>query len=570
MNKLGIIIHFYFFTSSFFMICFSGISAEKILKELSLRQKIAQLCVVAAATCFDQPTEALASSLKASPYRMDKDYILSLINTYGIGGVIFLYKSSPEMQITVTKEFQQNSQIPLFILQDAEWGLDMRLGIDPKKIVRYPRAMTLGAISDVNIIYEIAVEIGKQCTALGVHMNLAPVLDINNNKANPVIHMRSFGDDPEEVAKRGTLFIRGLQDGGVLTCAKHFPGHGDTALDSHLALPRIDHNKARFDSVELVPFKKALHNQVDAIMLAHIVVPSLDTTDIPATLSQKIITDLLQKELGFSRLVITDGLGMDAVSKNYEPGYLELAAFLAGNDILLCPLDVPKAIDLIEQEILSGRVSEKELDKRVLKILQAKEFIVKKQKKEKSGEYSSDFFISQYALELQKKAYRAAVTVFKQDQITIFSPELLETSFFVQVGSLPEEILLKLIKNKNSKPQKYSAHFLDFELDYCMQEAEKTDTIIIAVGDMNTNISKNFGISGNLLNFVKQMRSKNKKTVVILFGTPYSLDFFADTDTCIVAYEDVPVMQEAIFDLLCGRLQATGKLPIKVNAETTL
>ena len=566
MNKLFIIMIYFCFFISFVNACEK--SPEKSLKELSLRQKIAQLCVVAAATCFDQPTEALASSLKASPYNMDEEYISSLIQNYRIGGIIFLYKSSPEAQITATQKFQSSSKIPLFIMQDAEWGLDMRLGIDPKKIVRYPRAMTLGAISDTNIIYEVAVEIGKQCAALGVHMNLAPVLDVNNNKANPVIHMRSFGDNPESVAKRGILFIRGLQDGGVLTCAKHFPGHGDTAIDSHLALPHMHHDRARLDSVELAPFKKAIKNQVDAIMLAHIVVPSLDKTALPATLSQTIITDLLQKELGFHGLIITDGLGMDAVSKNYEAGTLELAAFLAGNDILLCPLDVPKAIDLIEQEILSGRVSEQELDRRVLKVLQAKNIIFKKQKKQKNTARSTDFFVSQYALELQKKAYRAAVTIFKQDQATIFSPELVETSFFVHIGNLPEEILCKLIKNKKSKPQKCTAEFLDCELDYCMQEAQKADTVIIAIGDMNTNISKNFGISRNLVRFIKQLRSMGKKTVVVLFGTPYSVELFGDADTCIVAYEDIPVMQEAIFDLLCGRLQATAKLPVRVNTVT--
>ncbi len=540
-------------------------SPEELLKTLSLREKIAQLFVVAAATCFDQPTEALNSSLKASPYRMDEEYILSLIKDYKIGGIIFLYKSSPEIQIKATQKFQSLSKIPLFIMQDAEWGLDMRLGIDPTKVIRYPRNMTLGAIADKKIVYDVALEIGKQCSFLGVHMNLAPILDVNNNKANPVIHMRSFGDNPARVAALGNLFVRGLQDGGVLSCAKHFPGHGDTAVDSHEALPLVNHDRSRLDAVELFPFKKIIDAGIDGIMLAHMLIPSLDKTGTPSSLSKNIVTDLLQEELGFKGLIITDGLGMEAVRKNYEPGNLELAAFLAGNDILLCPLDVPRAIDLIEQEIISGRIAEKEVDRRVLKILKVKERIVKKQKKIKSSlQKSKNFFLSEKAFKLQRDAYRAAITVIKQDQNFIFSQKLLKKSTLVQIGTLPEEQFKKLCKKDTLHIESYSAHFLDFELDLCIQAAQKTDTVILLIGDMNTFISKNFGIAPHLFSFIQQVHGMGKKIGVVLFGTPYSVELFDSADLSILAYEDIAVVQEAVFDLLCGRLQATGKLPVRV------
>ena len=561
MHKNTIFFYFFIFITTP-LSCFET-SPEELLAQLSLRQKIAQLFVVAAATCFDQPTEALASSLKASPYKMDKDFVLSLIKNYGIGGVIFLYKSSPAVQLAVTKEFQANSALPLFIMQDAEWGLDMRLGIDPTKVVRYPRNMTLGAIADTAIIYEVAVEIGKQCSVLGIHMNLAPVIDVNNNRANPVIHMRSFGDNPDRVAQLGCLFMQGLQDGGLLSCAKHFPGHGDTALDSHESLPVIDHDRTRLDALELLPFKKIIDAGIDGVMLAHMLVPSLDATHTPSSLSEIIIRDILQKELGFKGLILTDGLGMEAVSKKYEPARLELAAFLAGNDILLCPLDVPHAIDLIEQEILSGRVSQVELDRRVLKILKAKKLVFEKQKKIIISSHNrDDFLVSKKAYHVQKKAYRAAVTLVKQHEQIIFSQKVLKNSFVMQVGTLPEEKFKSLCETYAVAVNSCSAQFLNSEFDVCMQAAEKADTIIMLMGEMNMSVSKDFGIAPALRDFLKQMHNLGKKTVVVLFGSPYSINLFHEADTCIVAYEDVTIMQEAIFDTLRGKLQPTGKLPV--------
>ncbi len=563
MKKNNILFCFFIFIAS--NLCSSDRFPEELLKTLSLREKIAQLFVVAAASCFDQPTEALASSLKASPYTMDEEYVLSLIKKYRVGGIIFLYKSSPAIQMAATERFQASSKIPLFIMQDAEWGLDMRLGIDPVKIVRYPRAMTLSAIVDTKILYDVALEIGRQCTFLGVHMNLAPVMDVNNNKSNPVIHMRSFGDNPLRVAELGTVFMRGLQDGGVLSCAKHFPGHGDTAIDSHLALPLIDHDRTRLNAIELMPFKKIIDAGVDGIMLAHMLVPSLDKTGTPSSLSRNIVTDLLQEELGFKGLIMTDGLGMDAVGKNYEAGNLELAAFLAGNDILLCPLDVPRAIDLIEQEIISGRIAEKEVDRRVLKILKEKDRIVKKQKKIKSSLQSSpNVLISKKAYDIQKKAYRAAITVVKQDKNFIFSQNLLKQSTLIQIGALPEEQFKKLCKKDALRIESFSAHFLDFELDLCIKAVQKTDTVILLIGDMNTFISKNFGIASHLFSFIQQVHRMGKKIGVVLFGTPYSIELFDSADLSIVAYEDVPACQEAVFDILYGRLQATGKLPVQI------
>ncbi len=345
--------------------------AEKTLASLTVREKIGQLFVVAAASCFDQQEEALATALFKAPYKMDPEYIKQLIIEHKIGGLIFLFKSTPDKQIDAVNEYQALSAVPLLIGQDCEWGLSMRL----YETISYPRNGDLAHLTDKNLVYELGKEIGRQCKAVGVHMNFAPVVDVNNNPDNAVIGSRSFGNDPECVAHAGLLMMRGLQDAGVLACAKHFPGHGGTAVDSHFDLPLITHAKDRLESVELVPFKHLIAHGVCAIMSAHLAVPALEKEAHRASsLSHATITDLLEQELGFSGLKITDGLGMQAITSHYEPGIIELEAALAGNDIILCPLDVPKAIDLIEQAVRAGTIAEQDLDRRVLKILKAKEW----------------------------------------------------------------------------------------------------------------------------------------------------------------------------------------------------
>lgn len=385
--------------------------AQETLASLTLPEKIGQLFVVAAASDFEQPTEILAASMFACPYRMDEEYVSSLIRDYHIGGIIFLYKSTPLKQFALTQKFQSLSKIPLLIALDAEWGLGMRLDKDPSKVVQYPRNMILGALPDATIIYQIGYEIGQQCAALGVHMCLAPVVDVNTNPENPVMHDRSFGDNPEKVAHLGTLFAQGLHDAGILACAKHFPGHGDTSVDSHHDLPVILHTQERLGKIELFPFEKLIENNIPAIMTAHLAIPAFDVTH-PSSMSYETVTNLLKKEMNFKGLIITDGLGMKAITKKYNPGELELQAFLAGNDILLCPLDVPKACKLIEEAVVSGKVFQEELDQRVLKILQAKAWAFSHQKN-MSPEDAQAFLIRPEAYELARQAYQQAITAVK-------------------------------------------------------------------------------------------------------------------------------------------------------------
>jgi len=341
---------------------------ESTLRAMTLQEKIGQLFIVAAVSDEDQKN--IYDFMQRSPYTMDKAYVSRLITDYHVGGVIFLGNgSTPEKQIEVTGAFQKLSKTPLMIALDAEWGLSMRL----KEVMVFPRNNVLGNLHDFELVYLMGKEVGRELALIGVHMNLAPVIDVNNNPDNPIIGTRSFGDDPDLVAQNGIAYMRGLTDAGILSCAKHFPGHGDTKSDSHLILPVISHDRDRLNQIELYPFVQLIKNGVPAIMTAHLAVPALELdVRIPTSFSYNCVINLLKNELQFSGLVITDGLGMAGAVMHCPLAELELRALLAGNDILLCPLDVPNAVERIEQAIYDGVFSEQELDKRVFKILCAK------------------------------------------------------------------------------------------------------------------------------------------------------------------------------------------------------
>jgi beta-N-acetylhexosaminidase len=344
--------------------------ARATLSVMTLRQKIGQLFMVAVCA-HDQTTELLASCRTPLPYRMDREYITWLIREYQIGGVIFLSTSSVEQQVQATNYFQSISATPLLIGHDGEWGLGMRLydGLS------FPRNNLLGQMHDDILLYAIGREIGAQYKSIGVHINFSPVVDVATNHNNPVIGSRSFGSDPELVAGAGVCMMRGLQDAGVLACAKHFPGHGDTSVDSHVALPVAQHGMDRLERVELVPFRHLIDAGVAAVMTAHIALPQVVLDRYrPCSLAYDIVTVLLEQHMQFHGLKVTDGLGMKAVTDYYEPGQLELEAVLAGNDIILCPLDVPSAVLRIEQAIHDGKILVDDLEKRALKILKAKEW----------------------------------------------------------------------------------------------------------------------------------------------------------------------------------------------------
>lgn len=337
------------------------------INNLTLNQKIGQLFMVAAVADEKIAKDCIQKKL----YRMDKEYITTLIKDYHIGGIIYLGKSDPEKQKKRTQQFQKISAIPLLIGQDLEPG---RVGIARlQQMDCFANNKKLGEGNNIENTYKTGCAIGQFCKKLGVHINFAPVADINNNPHNPVINDRSFGDDPELVAQHTVAFAQGLHNAGIIACAKHFPGHGDTTIDSHYALPIITHDTQRLHAIELYPFKKLIAENIPAIMIGHLEIPALeDKPKTPSTVSKKIVTDLLQKELGFKGLIITDGLDMQGITNDYKNGQAELQALLAGNDILLTPVDVPAAVTAIKQAIKDNLITEQEIDAHVKKILDIK------------------------------------------------------------------------------------------------------------------------------------------------------------------------------------------------------
>lgn len=345
--------------------------AEETLEQMSLKEKIGQLFVIGlhnAELGDEQQTNTLQANENCKSFTLE--LAQELIEQYKVGGVIFIGYGTLMHGVEGIRQMQSLSEIPLLIVQDFEWGLQMRY----TDCMKLPFAMTLGAIQDDELLYRMGQEVGRQCKLMGVHINCAPVVDINNNPRNPVINYRSFGEAKELVARKALQFMLGLQNAGILACAKHFCGHGDVEIDSHLDLPTITHDLQRLEAIELYPFRRLIDAGVDAVMSAHIHVPALDDRLYSSvTLSSNAIQHLLKNRLGFHGLVMTDALNMKAVTRYFSPSEIALQAFLAGNHLLLLSEDVPASIEAIKTALEKEPLFLQELDARVLKILKAKE-----------------------------------------------------------------------------------------------------------------------------------------------------------------------------------------------------
>ncbi|MEX2350072.1 MAG: glycoside hydrolase family 3 N-terminal domain-containing protein, partial [Flavobacteriaceae bacterium] len=326
---------------------------DSIYDGMTLEEKVCQLFMV----------DLFSSDSKSKIERIKR-----LISEQHIGGIIFS-KGGPGRQAKITNDFQKTAKVPLMIAMDAEWGLAMRLD----STYAFPWNMTLGAIEDLSLIKKVGKRIGEHNKRLGVHMNFAPVVDINTNPNNPIIGNRSFGEDMQNVTQKAAAFMEGMQSAGVLANGKHFPGHGDTDSDSHKTLPTVSFSEKRIDSVELYPYNQLFNKGLASVMIAHLNVPSLEPRqNLPTSLSKPVVTDLLKEKLGFNGLIFTDALNMKGVSNYTTPGQVDLAAFHAGNDVLLISEDVPKAHALIVGAYKSGDISEERLSHSVKKILYAK------------------------------------------------------------------------------------------------------------------------------------------------------------------------------------------------------
>ncbi len=529
---------------------------EKKMDSLSLDEKIGQLFMVAA---YSDKDEAHKKSIE------------ELIKKHQIGGLIF-FKGEPEEQVRMTNRFQLLSKTPMLIAIDGEWGLSMRLSDTPK----FPRQLTLGAIQDNKMIYDMGKEIARQSQRMGIHINLAPVVDVNNNPNNPVINDRSFGEDKVNVAKKSISYMEGMEMNGIIACAKHFPGHGDTDKDSHHTLPVINHSAERINDIELYPFKEMIKHQVGGIMTAHLAIPSLDDTPLkqpftestpvmPASLSKKIVTDLLRDELGYEGLVFTDALNMKGVSSHFAPGEVDLKALLAGNDILLFPEDVGKAISMIKEAVNDGRVTKEQINKTVRKILKAKFRVGLKTFKPISTNNLLKDLNTKEADLLIRDLKASALTVVRNDKDVLPVLSLNQQRFAsIAIGASKQTAFQKGMSRYTQVDHfniKKDADRVEFDKLY--DKVKYYNTVFVSLHSMSRYAGKNHGITQESIELIYKLRTETN-VILTVFGTPYALDKFPNNQTVVVAYQEDEVTQDLTSQMLFGALPAKGKLPVGI------
>lgn len=517
---------------------------DSIYSNMSLQEKVGQLFMV---------------DIYSSDPKEKKDKVKDLIQNQYIGGIIFS-KGGPKQQVQLNNEFQALSRTPLIMAMDAEWGLAMRLD----STFAYPWNMTLGAISDNKIIQKIGKRIGEHTKRIGMHINFAPVVDININPANPIIGNRSFGEDKYNVTEKSVAFMKGMQEAGIISNAKHFPGHGDTDADSHLSLPTINFTRERIDSIELFPYRRLIKEGLGSVMVAHLNIPALDARpNFPSSLSNKVVTDLLQGELGFNGLIFTDALSMKGVANYNEPGAIDLAAFIAGNDVLLISEDIPKAHGAIIKAYNEGIITEERLMRSVKKILFAKYKVGLHNYLPVDATNIVADLNDVVDDVLYEEAIQSALTVLKNDDEILPIKDLKNTKIgYVNFGDDSGEYFLNQL-NKYSKVDWVKAD----NLNTYIQKLKEYDVVIIGFHKQNDNPWKSFKFSKKELVWIYEIARKNK-VILDVFARPYSLldvKTTANFEAIVMSYQNSRVSQELSAQLIFGARASAGKLPVSLG-----
>jgi beta-glucosidase-like glycosyl hydrolase/CubicO group peptidase (beta-lactamase class C family) len=533
---------------------------DSVFNSLSPNQRLAQLFMVA------------AYSNKDLKHVRD---IKELIENYNIGGLIWM-QGGPVKQGKIANYYQTVAKTPLLYSIDGEWGLAMRLD----STIRYPKQMTLGAIQNDSLIYLMGKQIAKECKRIGIHVNFAPVADVNNNPLNPVIGMRSFGENKYKVAQKAYMYMQGMQDEKVMANGKHFPGHGDTDSDSHKTLPFIPHSKERLDSLELYPFQYLFDRGLGSIMVAHLNIPSLDTTkNLASTLSPNVVNDLLKNKMGFKGLVFTDALNMKGVAKFYGPGIVDVKALLAGNDVLLFSEDVPKAIDEINKAVADGKILQSEIDERCKKILKAKFWCGLNNKQEIVTRNLYKELNTKEGEELNYKLAEASITLLKNDNDflplkKLDSLKIVEVSFGVE----EENTLYTTIKNYAYAEHVGLTHDAkSSDINAAFEKINRADVVILQLNKATLKADNNYGVGNQTLRLMDSIASI-KPSVLVLMSNPYLLNKITSVSNfkaVVLGYEYLPTLLKASANAIMGFAKVNGKLPVtttlfKVETGLTL
>lgn len=521
---------------------------DSVLNKMSKRDKIAQMFFIRALTNANKNYE---------------DSVGKIIRRGHVGGLVF-FQGGPGRQANLTSTYQKKSKVPLLVTLDGEWGLGMRLD----STVSYPYQVALGAVQDTSLIYKMGLQVAKDFKRLGMHMNLAPDVDVNNNAGNPVINYRSFGENKYNVAAKSEAYMMGMQDGGLLVSLKHFPGHGDTDVDSHHDLPQLNFTKERLDSLELYPFKHLIAKGASGIMIAHMNIPILDNTpNLPSTLSKPIVTGLLKEELGFKGIIISDAMEMKGVVKFFKDGEADVMGIEAGNDILELSEDTRRGIRLVRKAVNSGRISMERIDESVRKILAAKYYAGLNEPKEIDlNNVASDVNRPESAALVEQLA-NASMTMLKGKQfIKTFGKEKRTAVISIGVPGVTtfqrelakkyaNAVLFSLDKNANANA-----------IAKVLRELGMFDQVIIGIHDSRTRPGNGMVLSSDLKKFINDMTQRN--TAIALFANPYNMAALPGLErskALLVAYQKEDFMQKAAASVFSHQFEPTGKLPVSVN-----
>jgi len=527
---------------------------DSVFNSLSDDEKIAQLMVIRAHS------------------NLGPDHIAKVVNDiqkYNVGALCF-FQGGPIRQANLTNYYQSIAKTPLMITIDGEWGLGMRLD----SVTKYPYQLTLGGLSDENLVYRMGLAVGEQCKRIGVHVNYAPVVDINNNPNNPVIGYRSFGEDKEKVARFGVAYMKGMQDAGIMACAKHFPGHGDVDVDSHFDLPVINKSMQQLDSMELVPFRAVFDAGIGSVMIAHLYIPAIDNTANRATsISKNNVTNLLRKDMGYNGLTFTDALEMKGVAKYFPGGTIAVEAIIAGNDMLCLPASVPESIEEIKKAIRDKRLSWDDINEKVKKVLAAKyQLGLNKWSPIETTNLLND--LNAKADAIKKEVAEKSITVLALASRTAsrndYAPIPLTTQqkkiAYIGIGSTELNSFGKRLKD-DLGADVFLLSYKDGQdkADEIVSQVQKDgnyDAVIIGVHNYSLRPTDNFGLSNAAISLYKNLNFI--KTITLTFGNVLATKNFCDAWTLVACHQDDPITQQAAADLLEGKINAMGKLPVTV------
>ena len=526
---------------------------DSIYSMMSVEERLGQLFAIRAHS--DKGPEHVAA-------------VEQIITKYHVGGLCF-FQGTPEEQVKLTNRYQQlNKRVPLMISIDGEWGLGMRM---KNTTISFPRQLTLGAIQDNNLIYNMGKEIAYQMRRIGIHLNFAPVADVNNNAANPVIHTRSFGEDRYNVAAKSYMYMKGMEDHGLMACAKHFPGHGDTNVDSHLDLPIINHSKSRLDSIELYPFRVLAEQNIGSFMVGHLSVPALDKRpNRPTSLSYPTITELLRKEIGYNGLIFTDALEMKGVTKYFTDGLTEAEALRAGNDILLLPENIEASIRQIKNYIQEGYIPEAQLEASVKRILSAKYRLGLTKFVPIDEKNIAQDLNAPRGLAVKQTLYENAITLVRNqnDLLPFRDLETLKIASLSLGTERKTPFQDRLSAYSTMSQLQTDKNVTEADARQLMQKLGDSEIIVVSFHDLTSSESKGYGITESELNFVKQLANSKKKVIIVNFGTPYALKYFDDFEWVIQANDEDYIAQDVAAQAIFGAIPMKGRLPVTASPRS--